>query len=404
MMICSCFTRCLGQRLAVYRSLWRGMRIVALSLILCVPAAALDDEHWTQGNDAIGRGISYLRSTQGEDGSWSPEPGPAVTAMVLAVMLDRPNISRSDPAVQKALGYVLSKCQPDGGIHDGILENYNTAISLAALARVNDRPDAAEAIAKAQDYLRGLQWHDQADPQDQPIDATHPYYGGAGYGKHGRPDMSNTQIMVEGLYQSGLDCNDPVFIRAMAFITRCQGTRANTEFGDKIVQDGGFIYATSVNKDLIGVPQSMGSPELIDEAKQGKPVSGLRTYGSITYAGFKSYLYANLDRSDQRVADAYDWVRNNYTVRYNPGLPKPQKMQGYYYYLMTFSKALDAWGSDVITASDGVGHDWANDLVEQLASVQRDDGSWTNPADRWMEGDANLATAYALTALVHALK
>ena len=199
--------------------------------MLCAPTAALDDEHWAQGNEAIEHGIAYLRSTQSDDGSWSPQPGPAITAMVLAVMLERPNISATDPAVQKALNYVLSKRQPDGGIHDGILENYNTAICLAALARVNDRPDSAEAIAKAQQYLRGLQWHDQADPQDQPIDTSHPYYGGAGYGKHGRPDLSNTQIMIEGLYQSGLDCDDPVFIRALAFITRCQGTSANTVSG-----------------------------------------------------------------------------------------------------------------------------------------------------------------------------
>ena len=324
--------------------------------------------------------------------------------MVVAVMLDRPDIPANDPAITKALGYILSKCQPDGSIHDGILVNYNTSICLSALARVNDQPGVAPVIKKAQQYLRGLQWQNQTDPTGKPVDPAHPYYGGAGYGKHGRPDMSNTQIMLEGLHESGMDCNDPIFIRAMAFITRCQGTASNTEFGDKIVQDGGFIYATSVNKDLQGVPQSMASPELIDAAKTGQQVSGLRTYGSMTYAGFKSYLYAKLDRNDPRVVDAYNWIQHNYTVDHNPGMPEPVKMQGYYYYLMVMARALAAWGSDQIATADGQSHDWANDMIAKLSTLQHEDGSWTNPADRWMEGDANLTTAYALTALVSAVK
>ena len=383
-------------------------RLITVTLIFTMLAAstafALDDTHWRTGNSLIEKGIAYLQSTQNEDGSWSPEPGPAITALAVAVMLDRPDIPTDDTTINKAIDYILSKCQPDGGIHDGFLENYNTSICIAALARVNDRPDAAAAINKAQAYLSSLQWNNQNDPQGNPIDPSHAYYGGAGYGKHGRPDMSNTQFMLEGLYESGFDCNDPVFIRAMAFISRCQGTKANTEFADKINQDGGFIYATSVNKDLIGMPQSMASPEQIDRAKQGLSVSGLRTYGSMTYAGFKSYLYANLDRDDPRVLAALNWARHNYTLEQNPGMPESVKMQGYYYYLVTFSRALAAWGETTITTTDSVQHDWANDLIDALAKHQLEDGSWTNEADRWMEGDKNLATAYALTALVQAAR
>ena len=315
-------------------------------LLVSRTVMAIDDHHWNLADAAVNRGMAYLRTTQREDGSWSPEPGPAVTAIVVAAMLDRPNISVSDPTVAKAVAYILTKCQSDGGIHDGFLENYNTSICLSALARVNDQPGLKLIIQKAQAYLRKLQWHDQADPHDKVINSSHPYFGGAGYGRHGRPDMSNTQIMLEGLYESGMDCNDPIFVRALAFITRCQGTKANREFGDQIVADGGFIYATSVNKDHIGTPQSMASPELVEQAKAGKPVSGLRTYGSMTYAGFKSYLYANLNRDDPRVVDAYDWIRHHYTLDHNPGLPPGKEMQGYYYYLVTFSRAMAAWGSD----------------------------------------------------------
>ena len=385
------------QRMPLFASCW-----ILLGCLIASPGFAVDDAHWSQANEAIEKGIAYLRQTQNEDGSWTPQAGPAVTAMALAVMLDQPNASVEDPAVQRALQYILSKCLPDGGIHDGILANYNTSICLSVLARVNDQPGVAEAIAKTHGFLRGLQWSDQSGPQGDAVEPDHPFYGGAGYGKHGRPDMSNTQIMLEGLYQSGMDCNDPIFKRALVFITRCQGTAANTEFGDQIVQDGGFIYATSVNKDLPGVPQSMANPEMIDEAKAGRPVSGLRTYGSMTYAGFKSYLYAQLDRDDPRVVDAYQWIQRNYTVAHNPGLPEPMKMQGYYYYLMTFAKALDAWGADTIETADGQKHVWSHDLIEQLVELQNEDGSWLNEADRWMEGDKGLVTCYALMALTHA--
>ena len=323
--------------------------------------------------------------------------------MILRVMLLQPDISTSDAVVQKALKYVMSKRNSDGAIHDGILANYNTSISLSALSLVNDDPEVAKTIRDGQAFLRGLQWAGQTDAQDATVNERHAFFGGAGYGMHGRPDLSNTQIMLEALYDTGVDCNDPIFQRALVFITRLQGVKENKTFGDKIINDGGFIYATSVNKDLVGVPQSMANPEMVEAAKQGKPVSGLRTYGSTTYAGFKSYVYANLSRDDPRVIAARQWIERNYTLDHNPGLPEAIKLHGLYYYYMTFARALDAWGSTHITTPDSVKHDWANDLIDALAQRQSDDGSWSNAIDRWMESDANLVTGYALIALQHAL-
>ena len=376
------------------------LTVVVMCFVGIGNALALDLEHATKADSAIARGIAYLRTTQGEDGSWSPQPGPAITAMVLDVMLQAPNVRPNDPAAQAALKYVLRYRKPDGGIYDEILPNYNTAICLSALSRVSDRPDLAESIAKAQAVLRSLQWHGQKDENGKTIDESHPFYGGAGYGRHGRPDMSNTQIMLEGLYDSGLDCDDPAFQRALLFVTRCQGTAANKEFGDKIKPDGGFIYATSIDKDHIGVPTSGAGEETVDI--EGQTASRLRTYGSMTYAGFKSYVYANLDREDQRVIDARNWIRRNYTLDCNPGMPEEAKHEGYYYYLVTFSRALEAWGASHIETADGIKHDWANDLIDKLCELQRKDGSWANDASRWMEADANLTTAYALMALTHA--
>jgi squalene-hopene/tetraprenyl-beta-curcumene cyclase len=131
----------------------------------------------------------------------------------------------------------------------------------------------------------------------------------------------------------------------------------------------------------------------------GTKVSRLRAYGSMTYAGFKSYLYADLPRDDRRVTAALDWISRHYTVAENPGMGR----QGLYYYYVTFSRALGAWGQprlDVTTAEGkSEQRDWANDLIDQLASLQNEDGSFRSVEKRWMEDDPVLITAYALIAL-----
>lgn len=85
-------------------------------------------------------------------------------------------------------------------------------------------------------------------------------------------------------------------------------------------------------------------------------------------------------------------------------MPAAIDQQGLYYYYMTFARTLDAYGETTLQTADGVHHDWANDLIDAIASRQHDDGSWTNDADRWMEGDPNLVTCYALIALQAAVE
>jgi len=372
-------------------------------------SAFLDDAHYREAKTIIAKAISFLRTQQDEKtGGWSVYPDrpvfPGVTALVINGMLMEPTIDEDDPAIARAVGFLLSYKQKDGGIYDRVLPNYNTALALSALSKVS-RTDAVEAIKPAQNFLKGLQWaNGEMNVNGKVVDENHPFYGGAGYGSHGRPDNSNLQLMLEGLYDSGLDCNAPTFQRAVKFLQR---TQMLDEVNDMKYADGssqgGFIYSTSPEKDQIGVGESKAG--MIEETlDDGTTVSRLRCYGSMTYAGFKSYVYANLDRDDVRVQAAYDWIRKHYTLDENPGVG----MQGYFYYLHTFARALDAWGSTTITTlnadgSDGEVHDWANDLIDKLASLQREDGSFVNDSDRWMEGDPVLVTAYVLNALEYAI-
>lgn len=390
----------------------RGLQAMAVCCVVCVallspPAHALDATHQAQARDAIAQGLDYLRTMQNPDGSWSAQPGPAVTGMIVAVMLDQPDLDATDPVVAKALEYLLARVQADGSIRDGadgILANYNTAICLSALARIDNDPTVAEIVRNAQLFLKGIQWNvGDVTPDGETITADHPYVGGAGYGRHGRPDMSNTQFLLQGLYDSGVDCDDPAFQAALQFISRCQGVPGNDYFPEgTIVQDGGVIYATSINRDHKHIPVSYANPQEVDEARAGRPVSGLRGYGSMTYAAFKSFLYANLDRDDPRVVAALDWIENNYTLDQNPGMPEDVKLQGLYYYYFTHARALSAYGSTYLDLPDGTSVDWANNFIAKIVGLQQPDGSFANSESRWMEDDANLATAYAITALFEA--
>jgi squalene-hopene/tetraprenyl-beta-curcumene cyclase len=56
-------------------------------------------------------------------------------------------------------------------------------------------------------------------------------------------------------------------------------------------------------------------------------------------------------------------------------------------------------GEDQLIDDAGVNHSWRRELLEKLAELQAEDGSWSNKSSRWLEGDANLSTGYALLAL-----
>ena len=122
----------------------------------------------------------------------------------------------------------------------------------------------------------------------------------------------------------------------------------------------------------------------------------------MTYAGFKSLLFAGLTKNDPRVTAAFGWICNNYTFEQNPGMPEKGKLQGLYYYYMAAARALNAWGQEELKTVSGL-RNWGNDLIDTIAKAQKKDGSWLNMADRWMESDPNLVTAYSLISLQNAV-
>lgn len=379
------------------------------------PALAIDEAHKKKAEQMIEKSIVYLRTQQdAKSGGWGVPPGgqgpvfPAVTGLVVSGMLMQPGIDERDPSVKAGVGFLLRHRQPDGGIYDSILPSYNTAIALSALAKVNT-PEAQAAVRPAQDFLRSLQYGEGAGragaaaKEAQVVPKAHPFYGGVGYGRHGRPDLSNTGFFIQAMHDSGVPADDPAMQRALVFLQRVQmeGSVNDMPYA-KGSRQGGFIYATSENKDQQGTGQSFAGAfeETLDD---GTKVSRLRAYGSMTYAGFKSLIYAGLKKDDPRVKAAMGWIAANYTLEENPAVGT----DGLYYYLLVFARAMDAWGEPAVavTAGGKAGErDWANDLIDRLAALQNEDGSFRSVDDRWMEDNPVLITAYSLLALQHAAR
>ena len=328
---------------------------------------------------ALTRGGAFLvEHEQAADGSFSADVGPAVTALAVTALV-RSGMPATAPAVQQGLAYLLSFRQPDGGLYvpGSPVANYETSIGLLALAACNTDGSLDDAIKAAAEYVKRLQWDDgegrgMADPA----------YGGAGYGKKSRPDLSNTQFMVEALRTIGTSENDPAIQRALAFVSRTQnlpGPHNPLPFPEKN-PDGGFYYTPADG----GESQAGTTPE-----------GGLRSYGSMTYAGLKSMIYAGLTKDDPRVKAAIAWLGKHYTFTENPGMGDA----GLYYYFHTAAKSLDVLGAETFTDAQGREHDWRDELSTAIMARQREDGSWKNSNERWMEGEADLATSYALLAL-----
>lgn len=380
-------------------------------------ASAIDPAHEAQANRMSARAIEWLRTKQDKStGGWAVSPDrpayPAITGLIINGMLMEPGIDARDPGVARGISFMLSYAQEDGGIYDRVLPNYNTAICLSALALAKTE-EADRVIPGAQAFLRGLQYGESADTttaagsETKVVERSHPFYGGVGYGNHGRPDNSNLSLMLQGLHDSGVSGDDPAFERALVFLARTQMLDSVNDmpYADHTAQ-GGFIYATSPDAESVDRLVGQSQAGIIDETlENGQTMSRLRSYGSMTYAGFKSYLYADLSRDDPRVVAAYEWLRRNYTMEENPGLGT----DGMYYYFVTLARALDAWGEPTIEVVAGPSddsrvesRDWANDLIDRLATLQNEDGSFKSVDDRWMESDPVLITAYALLALQHA--
>ena len=329
---------------------------------------------------ALQRGLAWLGASQDPTGGWmvakaaagtdQPKPSQAAATAVTGLAVKafaQSGDAAHDATIARALGFIKAEAFPTGSfVPDpaGSLGNYVAASVAMGLAATKD------------------------------------WYGGAGYGNWGRPDLSNTQLFLDALHDAGVSQDDPAVQRALAFVTRTQNLKATnpSPWAQSGSDDGGFVY-TPANGGESFASEDAGEGRYGEKLPAGTPRT-LRSYGSMTYAGLKSLLYAGLAPDDPRVKAARGWIALHWGFDRNPGLGT----QGLFYYRHAMARALAVNGERTITDAQGTSHDWRAELIESLLAAQRPDGAWVNSTARWQEDKPELVTCYALLALEEALK
>lgn len=332
-------------------------------------------------DQSIKLGLRWLMDQQEENGSWQNYP--AITALALSSFLRaHPSISIKEPVVANGFDFLVSCVKPDGGIYIDQLPTYNTAICLTTFK------DAADErfhtiIINAEKFLMGMQFSELTGSSPDSLN-----YGGVGYGEKERPDLSNLQWAIESIALDDTEIHEPEKIftpeekermqnkklfydKALEFLSKCQNLQS-TNNQSYSLNDGGFMYEPGSSK-----------------------AGGNISYGSMTYAGMKSLIYAKVDKNDERVKAAYNWISNHFVVETTPFM----KDQGLYYYYQTMAKSLHAFGEEIIVDSLNQSYRWRYELANQLLKTQHAEGYWVNTNGRWWENNPVLVTSYCLLAL-----
>jgi len=377
--------------------------LAVLSLALNAFAAELPSQDISllkEVDRAQARGLDWLAKQQESDGSWRHHP--AITGLAVTAFLrsGQPLSADQQTAVNRAIAFILTNVRTNGAIYGANridqYPNYSTAICIMTLMATGN-PAYTGVIRNARAFLLNTQFDETHHTGHAEAN-----YGGMGYGSDERADLSNTAWalealrLTESLQTRATDSphidTDLHWQKAVAFLQRCQNLPArNDQSWSKQAGDrdlGGFVYRPGFSFANAGVTEE-------DEDKDSLGATPLRSYGSMSYAGLKSYIYADLKKDDPRVAGAVQWLRKNYTVDENPGLGT----QGLYYYYHTMAKALTVYGDDVFTDAAGRKHDWRYELMNKLVSLQKLDGFWVNDNNRWWENDPVLVTSYSLLSL-----
>lgn len=359
-------------------------RFALLMIVLAstaLPQQSVDLSMQKEIEHATIRGLRFLHQQQEENGSWQNHT--AVTGLVLSAFLrSHPAITERDAIIAQGFDFLKSCIHENGGIYNDDMQTYSTSICIMAFKDANNLLYRS-IIRKARGFIMGMQKSEKNSVPRDSID-----YGGVSYGKDDKPcNLSNLQWALAALAEENYPADDTLHLnpaeklfnqerklfwkRAVVFLQRCQNLK-NYNDQPYSSDDGGFMYSPGTSK-----------------------AGGTGSYGSMTYAGLKSFIHASVSQSDTRVQSALQWLQKHYSVKENPGMGK----QGLFYYYHTMSKALNTCDIDILHLNNEEKHDWRYELSDQLLKIQNADGSWVNANGRWWENNPVLVTAYVVLSL-----
>ena len=360
---------------------WVGFLVVLGALTLAKSGFSEDEDV-----AAAKKAVAYLSSLQNEDGTFGKskvDNVPGIVGLAVQAIATSPEKPRENnsPILAKAAKYLVSRQLPSGAITAPSLgaENYHTSVAVTALAAL-ENPAYKDVLDKGRQYILTCQMGDDAGPEKA---------GGFAYStENKKADNSNTCFSLEALKAAGLEENSPAWKNAIKFIKRGQDNAETNDLPGVMKEGdntGGFVYAPGV---------STGSGGTVVSKRTGKTVP--KPYGNMTYQAIKGLIYAKIDKTDPALQAAYKWVKENYSVTKQPG---GNGTEGYYYYLISFTKAFAAMGEKEFVLADGRKAVWAKEMAAQIRSLQKPDGSFVNDSSEYLENDPVLATSEALLAL-----
>jgi squalene-hopene/tetraprenyl-beta-curcumene cyclase len=364
----------------------------ALCLLCCGAIAAADLPAKAEVAVIAAKAEAYLLAQQQPDGGFTEGARYAlgITQLAAIGLTMPPGLPAADPRIVRAVAFMNAFSQPDGGLYppDEGLGTYYTSLAVLAWKATGTAEPAR--LARARDYLLGVQ-ETAAGIKE----------GGFGYGnRKGSEDLSNAGFAILALRAADVPAADPRMQAALRFLERCQDLSSVNQLPWAVGNSGGAVYTPDVEK-MAGSWLKANPGKTIADAPKVQP------YGTMTYQLIQAYAALELTPDDPRLQAALAWARANYRFDVNPGIVRNKGKEGLLYYYMGMAKTFGLLG---LTSFEAAGRtvDWRADLfaaIRELAQTTRtaDGGEalfWINEADRWGEGSPALATCY----MVHALK
>jgi hypothetical protein len=389
----------------MYEGKWSGPRVGRSSgegreFVLREPYVAITKEGLkVQIDQAVERGVKWLKSQQVGDGSISDRGGYAVgtaqgigaTAMSLLAMLHS-GVLTDDPAIRKGFAYVGSK---------KVNQSYDLALQLMAIegkylpmSMLDDIEKYSEDLAR-EEIAKRLSKEDKeaaeiavrALLETQSESGLFGYVGGAGY-----PNLSSTQYAVLGLKSAsrlGISISPMVWKRVVTYLETAK-TSSSQDYTVNIERRSGDAekrYSRTNGWGYISPKYPAPTGTMTCAALSTMAICE----SELTRA--KAWTEKDAKPLEDQIWGGLAWLQEQYNLR--AGTPEGCVYGSamVLYYLYGLERALILL--DVKTIG---GHDWYLEGAATLLSWQQLDGRWEGP-----HGTPVIDTAYALLFLKRAM-